>query len=91
MYVYSEFQNEWEKWIDEKLMLLGREYLEGGTEFYSKETRRGILLRKGLGDRGEQFFHENGDLERMWYEPSLEMTPNAVSSTRIKGYDELLA
>jgi len=91
MYLYTTYQNELDKTADEKLVLMGRDYLEGGEEFYTKETRRGLLLRKGLSARGEQFYDKNGELERLWYEPQLAGTPGSIPTSRITTYVELLA
>ena len=75
---------------DKKLLILDREYLEGGKEYYTKEIRRGQLLRKGLGEKGEELFHINGNLNRLFYEPDVAMTPNSLLTERIKKYNELL-
>ena len=91
MYLYSTFHNESDKWIDDKMALIGRDYLEGGQEFYAKETRRGMLLRKGLGEIGAEHFHKSGELERNWYEPTIDSTPNSISSKRVQVYEQLLA
>ena len=76
--------------VDEKLMLMGRDYLEGGVEFFSKEMRRGELLRKGLGQLGEDNFTETGELRRLFYEPEVTDTPKALLSQRMKPYKQLL-
>ena len=89
--LYTKQQNDVDKSADERLILMGRDYLEGGKEFYSKETQRGLLLRKGLGERGKKFYSEDGELERLWYEPQLLGTPHSISTERIKSYVELLA
>ena len=83
--------DEVDRVVDAKLQILGREYLEGGKEYYTKEMRRGQLLRKGLSKEGEEYFNENGGLKRLWYEPDLADTPNSLLTTRIKPYDQLLS
>jgi len=75
---------------DKKLLILDRDYLEGGQEYYTKEMRRGQLLRKGLGEKGEELFHINGNLNRLFYEPDVAMTPNSLLTERVKKYNELL-
>ena len=89
--LYATFQNTSDKWLDEELILLGRDYLEGGKEFYAKEKERGLLLRKGLGKKGEEYFEETGDLQRMWFEPIMSATPDSMAIKRIEAYEQLLA
>ena len=84
------FQNDVDKSTNEKL-LMGRDYLEGGKEFYTKESRRGLLLRKGLGPQGEEYFDENGDPKRKWYEPEVSATPHSAAIKRIQAYETFLA
>ena len=89
--IYGSHMDEVDRVVDAKLQILGRDYLEGGKEYYTKEMRRGQLLRKGLSKEGEEYFNENGDLKRLWYEPDLADTPNSLLTTRIKPYDQLLS
>jgi len=90
LYLSSIYQNEIDKWLDQKMILMGRDYLEGGMEFYQKEIKRGLLLRKGLGDMGPNYFDENGELERIWFEPTMKSTPDSISQSRVKEYEQLL-
>ena len=90
LYLFSIYQNEIDKWLDQKMILMGRDYLEGGMEFYQKEIKRGLLLRKGLGDMGPNYFDENGELERIWFEPTMKSTPDSISQSRVKEYEQLL-
>ena len=91
LYLFSIYQNEIDKWLDQKMILMGRDYLEGGMEFYQKESKRGLLLRKGLGDMGPNYFDESGELERMWFEPIMSATPDSMAIKRIEAYEQLLA
>ena len=70
---------------------MGRDYLEGGYEYYVKEMRRGLLLRKGFGKEGDVHFTETGELRRAFYEPEVTDTPNAVLKERIKPFKQLLS
>ena len=88
---WTTFQNDIDRWTDEKLILMGRDYAEGGKEFYTKERQRGLLLRKGLGEQGEKYFDENGDSNRSWYEPEMSATPDSSISKRIQAYETSLA
>ena len=82
--------NQMSQEIDEKVQLLGRDYLEGGYEYYVKEMRRGLLLRKGFGKEGDTHFTETGELKRLFYEPEVTDTPNALLNERIKPFKQLL-
>ena len=89
-FIYMQHLNQMSQEIDEKVQLLGRDYLEGGHEYYVKEMRRGLLLRKGFGQEGDLYFTETGELRRAFYEPEVTDTPNAVLKERIKPFKQLL-
>ncbi|XP_076242998.1 transmembrane protein 177 [Calliopsis andreniformis] len=47
--------------IDKTLCALGKDYIEGGKEFYEKLLSRNIALRTILGDEGKKLFTVNGN------------------------------
>ncbi len=60
--------------VDAKTGKLGRNYAEGGVEFYEKILQRNRLLRELLGRRGPKVFTYYGNQLATWRRPHVELT-----------------
>ncbi|KAL7293949.1 hypothetical protein TKK_0012530 [Trichogramma kaykai] len=59
--IRDSLKTYYEKSVDEQLAKLGKEYIEGGKEFYDKLISRNIALRALLGPQGAKTFNRDGD------------------------------
>ncbi|KAH9370979.1 hypothetical protein HPB48_019094 [Haemaphysalis longicornis] len=55
----------WDRKADEKAAALGRDYVEGGIEFYEKALQRNRALRELLGDEGRKYYTSKGNLNEL--------------------------
>lgn len=60
--------------VDEKVAALGREYIEGGIEFYQKEIQRNLAIRRLLGHSGEKIYSSTGNINTMIRTPHIPLT-----------------
>lgn len=54
----------WDRKADEKAAALGRDYVEGGIEFYEKALQRNQALRELLGDEGRRYYTSKGNINQ---------------------------
>ncbi|XP_014213510.1 transmembrane protein 177 [Copidosoma floridanum] len=59
--IRDALNNYFEKSVDEQLAKLGRDYVEGGKEFYEKLLKRNVAVRKLLGPHGKKRYNQLGD------------------------------
>uniref|UniRef100_L7M585 Uncharacterized protein n=1 Tax=Rhipicephalus pulchellus TaxID=72859 RepID=L7M585_RHIPC len=55
----------WDKKADEEAASLGRDYVEGGIEYYEKLLQRNRALRELLGDEGRKYYTAKGNINRI--------------------------
>lgn len=55
----------WDRKADEKAAALGRDYVEGGIEFYEKALQRNRALRELLGDEGRKYYTSKGNINEL--------------------------
>lgn len=55
----------WDKKADSKAASLGRDYVEGGIEYYEKLLQRNRALRELLGDEGRKWYTSKGNVNRI--------------------------
>lgn len=55
----------WDKKADSEAASLGREYVEGGVEYYEKLLQRNRALRELLGDEGRKYYTSKGNIDRI--------------------------
>lgn len=55
----------WDRKADERAAALGRDYVEGGIEFYEKALQRNRALRELLGDEGRKYYTSKGNLNEL--------------------------
>lgn len=74
-------EEDYVDYADRKVYKLGRDYLEGGIEYYTKTIARGKLFRK-LHPKGSLYFNEDGDPIPFWFEP--EFTEKTKTEARLQ-------
>ncbi|XP_065285918.1 transmembrane protein 177 [Dermacentor albipictus] len=55
----------WDKRADREAAALGRDYVEGGIEYYEKLLQRNRALRELLGDEGRKCYTSKGNINRI--------------------------
>ncbi|KAH8010236.1 hypothetical protein HPB51_026288 [Rhipicephalus microplus] len=55
----------WDKKADSVAASLGRDYVEGGVEYYEKLLQRNRALRELLGDEGRKYYTSKGNIDRI--------------------------
>ncbi|KAK8783514.1 hypothetical protein V5799_010117 [Amblyomma americanum] len=55
----------WDKEADHRAAALGRDYVEGGIEYYEKVLRRNRALRDLLGNEGAKYYTSKGNINRL--------------------------
>ena len=60
--------------VDRKVVQLGREYAEGGLEFYTKLLQRNMALRLLLGEAGSRLYTVYGNNVAKWRRPHAMLT-----------------
>ncbi|KAL1415995.1 hypothetical protein MTO96_028342 [Rhipicephalus appendiculatus] len=67
--VYIGFKDamsqHWDKKADSEAASLGRDYVEGGIEYYEKLLQRNRALRELLGDEGRKYYTSKGNINRL--------------------------
>ncbi|CAN8021446.1 hypothetical protein HPB47_000801 [Ixodes persulcatus] len=64
----------WDKKADESAAALGREYAEGGVEYYQKTLQKNRALRELMGKAGEKTYTSKGNINRIFRTDHLPLT-----------------
>ncbi|CAN7996918.1 unnamed protein product [Ixodes hexagonus] len=64
----------WDRKADESAAALGREYAEGGVEYYQKILQKNRALREMMGKAGESTYTSKGNISRIFRTDHLPLT-----------------